>query len=33
MASMGTLLSIGLFCSLFATLIFLPVLLDWRYRR
>jgi hypothetical protein len=33
MASMGTLLSIGLFCSLLATLILLPVLLDWRYRR
>jgi hopanoid biosynthesis associated RND transporter like protein HpnN len=33
MASMGTFLSIGLFCSLFATLILLPVLLDWRYRR
>jgi hopanoid biosynthesis associated RND transporter like protein HpnN len=33
MASMGTLLSIGLFASLLATLVFLPVLLDWRYRR
>ena len=33
MASMGTLLSIGLLASLFATLILLPVLLDLRYRR
>jgi len=33
MASMGTLLTIGLLVSLFATLILLPVLLDWRYRR
>lgn len=33
MASMGTLLSIGLLASLLATLILLPVLLDWRYRR
>jgi predicted RND superfamily exporter protein len=33
MASMGTLLSIGLFASLLTTLILLPVLLDWRYQR
>jgi hypothetical protein len=33
MASMGALLSIGLLASLLATLILLPVLLDWRYRR
>jgi hopanoid biosynthesis associated RND transporter like protein HpnN len=33
MASMGTLLSIGLFCSLLATLVLLPALLDWRYGR
>ena len=33
MASMGTLLSIGLLCSLAATLILLPALLDWRYRQ
>jgi hopanoid biosynthesis associated RND transporter like protein HpnN len=33
MASMGTLLSIGLVCSLLATLILLPALLEWRYQR
>ena len=33
MASMGTLLSIGLLASLLVTLILLPVLLDWRYRK
>jgi hypothetical protein len=33
MASMGTLLSIGLVCSLLATLILLPTLLEWRYQR
>jgi hopanoid biosynthesis associated RND transporter like protein HpnN len=33
MASMGTLLSIGLLASLLATLVLLPVLLDWRYRQ